>query len=156
MAPTPEEARKDALAFLKRHSIGVLATAGPRNEAHASMVYYTAGDDFSVYFLTLLNTRKYRTLTDNPRAAFVVATPEIPQTIQIEGLAMDISLDEEAAARKEELFEALNKNAQFYAPITKLDPAMTAVVWLRPTWVRWADYAFGGDGTKQVQVEIPL
>lgn len=156
MAPTPDEARKDALAFLKRHSIGVVATAGPRGTAHASMVYYTAGDDFSVYFLTLLNTRKYRTLTDNPHAAFVVATPEIPQTIQIEGLAMDISLDEEAAARKEELFETLNKNAQFYAPITKLDPATTAVLWLRPTWVRWADYAFGGDSTKQVQVEIPL
>jgi general stress protein 26 len=156
MVQDPERAKQDAAAFLKRNSIGVLATSGPKGSTHASMVYYTAGEDLSFYFLTLINSRKYRALSDNPHVAFVVATPDIPQTLQLEGVAMDISLDEEAAERKAELIDLLSKNANFYAPITKLDPAMSVVVWVRPTWARWADYAFAGDGSAQVFAELPL
>lgn len=150
-----ENARKDALAFLKRHKIGVLATQPGEHGVHASMVYYTADENFNIYFLTLANTRKFQGLSEHPQVAFVVATPDVPQTLQIEGMAMDITLDEEASKKKDELMKVLNSNPWFYAPITKLDPSETVVVWIRPTWIRWADYAFEDPGNQHVFTEIP-
>ena len=151
-----DRARKDALAFLKRHKTGVLATIPGEYQVHASTVYYTADDNFNVYFLTLINARKYKALRAHPQIAFTVFTPDVPQTLQIEGMAMDISLDEEAAEKKDELFGVLNSNPWFYPPISKLDPAESVIVWIRPTWIRWADYAFAKQGTDHVFKEIPV
>ncbi len=153
---TTAQARKEALSFIKRHKTGVLATVSLKGEAQASMIYYTADADFNVYFLTLANTRKYRGLVAHPQVAFTVSTADIPQTLQMEGVAMDISLDPDAAAKKGELFEILNANPWFYGPISKLDPADILVVWIRPLWVRWANYAFAEAGSGHVFKEIPL
>ena len=151
-----DHACKDALAFLKRHKTGVLATSAREYQVHSSMVYYTADDDFNIYFLTLRSTRKFKALSAHPQIAFTVSTPEVPQTLQIEGMAMDISLDEEAVKKKDKLFEVLNSNPWFAGPITKLDPATSAVIWIRPTWIRWADYAFAESGNEHVFKEIPI
>ena len=151
-----DRARTDALAFLKRHKTGVIATIPGEYGVHASMVYYTADNDFNIYFLTLADTRKFRALSAHPQVAFTVSTPEVPQTLQIEGMAADISMDEEAAKKKDELFEVLNSNPWFYTPLSKLDPTEVVVVWVRPTWVRWADYAFADHDGHRVFKEIPV
>lgn len=151
-----ERARADALAFLIRHKTGVLATTGSEFGIHASMVYYTADSDFNVYFLTLMDTRKFKALQAHPQVAFTVATPDVPQTLQIEGMAADITLDPDAAKKKEELLKVLNSNPWFYPPSSKLDPADSVLVWIRPTWVRWADYAFAEPGSSHVFKEIPI
>ena len=147
-------ARANALAFLKRHRTGVLATTGSDNVPHASTVHYFADDDFNIYFLTLINSRKFKALSAHPRVALVVSTEEVPQTLQLEGMASDVSLDEKVAKKKNKLFEILNSNPLFYGPITKLDPADRAIVWIRPAWIRWADYAFAPSGTDHVFTEI--
>ena len=147
-------ARIDALAFLKRHRTGVLATVSKEWEPHASAVHYTADNEFNVYVLTLMSSRKYAALSAHPGVAFTVLTEDVPQTLQMEGVAMDISLSEDAKGKKDELFEVLNKNPFFYAPITKLDPATSAVIWIQPKWIRWADYAFAKTGNDRVFKEI--
>ena len=149
-----EESRKDALTFLTRHHSGVIATRGEGDAVHASMVHYTADEEFNIYFLTQADSRKFKALSAHPQVAFTVSTPDVPQTLQLEGLAMDISLDQEAAKKKEELMRVLNLNPWFDGPITKLDPSETVVVWIKPTWVRWADYAFADAGTKNIFTQI--
>jgi len=156
MDEATDRARKDALAFLKRHKTGVLGTVSPAGDAHASMVYYTADDDFNVYFLTLPGTRKYQALSAHPQVAFTVSVADVPATLQLEGTAMDISLDPDIAAKKDALMEVLNSNQWFYGPVAKLNPANVAVVWIRPRWVRWANYAFANGGADNVLQEIPL
>ncbi len=151
-----ERARADALAFLTRHKTGILATEAGDHQVHASMVYYTADSDFNIYFLTLMDTRKFKALQAHPQVAFTIATPDVPQTLQIEGMAMDITLDIEANKKKDELLQVLNSNPWFYAPVSKIDPSQTVVVWIRPTWIRWADYAFADAGSSHVFKEIPL
>src|ERR1035437_9503419 len=99
-----ENARKDALAFLKRHKTGVLATTPSENQVHASMIYYVADEKFNIYFLTQTNSRKFKALEAHPQVAFTVSAMETPQTLQIEGMAIDMSLDTEAAKKKDELF----------------------------------------------------
>jgi general stress protein 26 len=151
-----EKSQVDALTFLKRHKTGVLATAGANGTIHASVVYYTADDNFNVYIMTQTNSRKYEALKAHLQVAFTIFTEDTPQTLQMEGVATDISLDEKAGSKKDELFDVLNKNPFFYPPITKLDIHDTAIVWIQPKWIRWADYAFGEDGTDRVLKEITI
>lgn len=151
-----EHARQDALSFLKHHKTGVLATVAGEYTVHASMVYYVCDDDFNIYFLTLLNSRKLEALSEHPQVAFTVAIPDIPQTLQIEGVAIDISLDAEEVKKKDALFEILNATSPFYSPLVKLDPASIVMVWIKPTWIRWADYAFEQAGNQHIFKEIPI
>lgn len=154
MNPELDRARADALTFLKNHKVGVIATFAGEYQVHATMVYYTADDEFNIYFMTFINTRKFKAIQAHPQVAFTVSTQDVPQTLQIEGMAMDISLDQDAAAKKDELLKVLNSNPWFYPPPAKLDPTESVVVWIRPTWIRWADYAFAPAGN--VFKEIPV
>lgn len=149
-------ARTDALAFLKRHKTGVIATAGHDNVPHASAIHYYADDDFNMYFLTLPSSRKYQALSAHPQVAFTTIRDDAPQTIQIEGMAKDISNDADMQEKKAKILEVLNENRHFSAPITKLDPETPALIWIRPTWIRWADYAFAAQGSDHVFKEIPV
>jgi uncharacterized pyridoxamine 5'-phosphate oxidase family protein len=149
-----EDSRTDALAFLQRHRTGALATAGHDNVPHSSVVHYICDEKFNIYFLTLTNSRKYEALKAHPQVAFTVFTEDQPQTLQLEGMAVDISTSDEVGIKKDELFETLNKNPFFYAPISKLDTHETAVVWIKPTWIRWADYAFAEEGNEKVWKEV--
>ena len=151
-----DNARKDALSFLKHHKTGVLATVAPSGEPHASMVYYTTDDNFNVYILTLIDSRKFAAIQANPKVAFTVSMPDVPQTLQIEGVAMDISLDDESKDKLPGLIDVLNSNNWFYGPITKLDPKERIVLWIKPSWIRWADYAFQQNGSEHVFKQIPV
>ncbi len=151
-----QSARKDALAFLKRHRTAVIATAGHDNIPHASAVHYFADDDFNIYFLTLPSSRKYQALSAHPQVAFTTMREDVPQTIQIEGMAKDITLDRDVQEKVPTLMAALKSNPFFSPPITKLDAEKPAIIWIRPTWIRWADYAFAAQGTEHVFKEIPV
>ncbi len=149
-------ARQDALAFLKHHKAGVLATVSAEGAPHATTVYYVCDEDFNIYILTLANSRKFAAIQAHPEVAFTVSVPDVPQAIQIEGIASDISMDEGVKHKRQELFGVLSSNNWFYGPITKMDPADAMVVWIRPTWVRWSDYAFAEAGNSNVLIELPL
>lgn len=150
------EARKSAAAFLLRYNVGVIATAGQEHQVHASTVYYVADKDMNIYFLTSPESRKFAALRAHPQVAFVVSTPQVPQTLQIEGMAMDMTLEHGAQEKKEELLQVLEANKEFYPPLSKLNPTSVAVVWVRPTWVRWADYAFEEAGAQHVLKEFTI
>jgi len=106
--------------------------------------------------MTLRTSRKFEALSAYSEVAFTIATEDVPQTLQIEGKAMDIAGSDEAGSKKDELFEVLLKNSSFDAPISKMDTAETAIVWIQPTWIRWADYTFSEDGNENVWMEISI
>jgi nitroimidazol reductase NimA-like FMN-containing flavoprotein (pyridoxamine 5'-phosphate oxidase superfamily) len=151
-----EDPRDDAQAFLKRHKSGFLATVARDSKPHGSMVFYVCDDKFNIYLMTLRTSRKFEALSAHSEVAFTIAEESVPQTLQIEGKAMDISESEEAGSKKDELFDVMNKNPSFYPPISKMDTEETAIVWIQPTWIRWADYAFAEDGNDKVWKEITI
>ncbi len=147
-------ARSDALAFLTRNRTAVLATAGHDNIPHASAIHYSGDEDFNIYFLTLPSSRKFAALMAHPQVALTVMREDVPQTLQIEGMAQDITLSLEMKEKKAAVMEALQANPFFFPPITKLDAETPAVIWVKPTWIRWADYAFAQYGTDRVFKQI--
>lgn len=152
---TPEE-KKAALEFMKEHQAGVLATVDADGQPHASAVYYLCDDDFNIYFLTPLNTRKSVSIKKNPKVAFVVGRQDAPQTVQLEGVAQEIQYEEEKTKKVSDLVGVLMGASKFYPPITKLDKAEIVLYWIQPKWVRWADYTMVADGSENVWKEIPL
>ena len=79
--PTP-----DALAFLKKNFVGVLATSY-LNLPYASTIYYTSDDKFNIYFVTKMNTDKYLNLKTNKNSAIVIGTGPKHISVQMRGHA---------------------------------------------------------------------
>ena len=149
--------KADALAFLRGHTAGVLSTCGIDGKPHASAIFYVCDDTFNLHFLTLITSRKYKALKENPHVAFAVGTQDVPQTIQIEGVAEEILTDREQNEQAAKLIEVLMQNsARYYAPLTKMDRAEIVLMWVEPTWVRWADYSVVETGNEHVWTEIDL
>ncbi len=149
-------ARTEALSFLKTHTAGVLASISRDDKPHASAVYYVADDSFNIYFLTKLNSRKYAAIQAHPDVAFTVGRLDVPQTLQIEGVAIELRSEEEKAAHGPDLMKALVDNNPVYIPIAKMDDSEVVIMWLQPKWVRWGDFSAHGLGNKNVFTEIPL
>ena len=150
-----ETKRALALDFLKSHTAGVLGTVSREGKPHASVVYYTCDDAFSVFFVTLITSRKYAAMKANPNAAFVVGTLDVPQTLQMEGVVTELHANDEMMGKKlPELLQRLSSNSTYFAPITKMDPADIVLMWLQPKWIRWADYATALSGNTNVFAEL--
>ena len=150
---TNDQKKQDALAFLKAHRTGVLATRSPEGAPRARLVYYSSDDDFNIYFLTLSTTRKADDLLVYDRAAFVVAAEDVPQTLQIEGVVKNLTETAiiDPAVRK--LFENIKSNTTYYAPLTRFDPGKIVFYGLTPTSVRWGDFT-EGHASSEVLTEL--
>lgn len=148
--------KTEAQAFLKAHNVGMLATVGADGKPHASIVHYVSDEHFNLYFLTLFASRKFEAMRANPAVAFTIGAREIPQTIQIEGMASELTHKEEKQEHITELMNVLTSNSAYYAPLMKLDPSEIVMMWIKPSWVRWSDYASLESGNDKVFTEIPI
>lgn len=150
---TPTTKRADALNFLKSHNTGVLSTISAEGAARSRLVYYVPGEDFSIYFLTLVGTRKVEDIQSHPAAAFCVANDAIPQSVQIEGSVEDVSDVPVSDAIMHAIFEQLVSNAKYHAPLARFDLATVKFFRVVPTWIRWGDFT-SGNHTDEVLSEI--
>ena len=139
----PEQKKHDALAFLKSHKTGVLATTSPAHTPHARLVYYASDDAFKIYFLTLANTQKVEDIVHDAHGAFVVAAEDVPQTLQITGTIEDLTNSAIIDPVVTELFEHLKSNDTYHAPVTRFDADKVLFFCLTPTSVRWGDFTSG-------------
>ncbi|MDB5238585.1 MAG: hypothetical protein JWM46_855 [Candidatus Kaiserbacteria bacterium] len=147
--------RATALDFLKGHNAGVIATVSSEGDPHASVVYYVADDSFNIYFLTKLGSRKYTAIQAHPAAAFTVGRQDVPQTLQIEGVAVELTNEDEKRPHVAELMDTLAKNNPLYIPIAKMDSEVV-IMWIQPKWIRWADFSAHGIGNEAMFTEIPV
>lgn len=132
-----------ALAFLKEHRIGVLATVSPSGQPRARTLYYTCDDAFCIYFTTLASTRKDDDIAANGRAAFVVSEERVPQTLQLEGNVADLTDSASIEPALAELAEVTMSNGTFFSPLTRFDSAKVFLYRLKPDWIRWGDFTHG-------------
>jgi len=133
--------KSDAVAFLKAHSHGSLATVSVEGTPRVRTLYYACDDALSVYFLTLANTRKVNDIHSNPHAAFVVTDLEGNQTLQIEGVFEEITDTATFGPVLSDLTARLFPKGEPSAPITHMDSAMPLLFKLVPTWVRFGDFS---------------
>lgn len=153
MKPELEGKRDEALSFLVDHETGVLSTVSD-GKSHSRLMYYACDESFTIFFLTLVNTRKVADLRDNPHASFVVSDIDIPRTLQVEGIVEDLT---EAATANPLLAnsvqELMSRRGRYGLPLEHFDEAAVKFYRLTPSWVRWGDFTFG-QGTDTVLTRI--
>jgi len=74
----------DALAFLKKNYVAVLATSY-LNLPYASIIYYTVDDKLNFYFVTKTNTDKYLNLKVNKNVALAIGDGPNHISVQVRG-----------------------------------------------------------------------
>ena len=135
---------KECLDFLRSHETGVIATVSKAGVPNAATVTYSVSDDFEIYFMTRIETRKYVNLEHNPVAAFVVGTGPAATSVQIEGSVKQ--LDDEAAFKQ--LVTTLTNNSTVYSVFIKMNGVKFRFFKLTPMWVRMFNLG-EGDGEER-------
>ena len=151
-----EAARAEALAFLKANKSGVLSTISRDGKPQGSAIYYVCDDNFNIYFLTLASSRKFEALKANPCVAFTVGTQDVPQTVQLEGVAVELQNEDDINAHYPDLLNVLMSNTVYSAPVTQLGKSDAVVTWIQPKWIRWGNYGPRTDYKSSPLVEIPV
>lgn len=136
-----EEIKKKALKFLMTQKGGVVSTV-MGDQPQSAFVYYDVDENFTIYFPTVVTTRKHNAIQENNKVAFNVTSIQPPYTVQIEGVIERVDdqvVTENAVAN---YIDIATHHMKHKAPLTKLDWEKGVVLYrIVPTWLRWSDYS---------------
>jgi general stress protein 26 len=141
--------------FLTQKNVGILATVDPNNDPYAAAVYYAIDHDFDLFFTTKDKTKKTDNLRHNNHAMVVVFDEETQTTVQLRGVAHEVT----DAKQAERIFENTLSAAQYSSesgipPISKLDAGEYIAFVLKPVDVRMAVYTRPESGDYSELFEI--
>jgi len=124
---------KDELhAFIDAQTYAVLSTVDPKGAPQAALVGIAVTKDLEIVFDTVKTSRKYKNLTANPAAAFVVGCTG-DATLQYEGRAAEL------AGAELERYKAVYF-AKFPDGPSRLSWPNICYFVLKPKWIRFSDY----------------
>jgi len=72
---------------IQKSKLGVVSTVNQESRPESAFVYFTFDENLNIYFATRDSSRKYKNILENKNVAFVMATENPPQTLQLEGVA---------------------------------------------------------------------
>ncbi len=143
------------LKFLAEHPAGVLASVDPDGNPHATVIYYSADDDFAVRFLTKKGTKKSSNLQYNDRVALVVFDDISQTTAQLIGTVKEITDAKEVnKIFRSTLRASLRTSKTSVPPISKLQAGEYVAYLLTPVEVRMAAFSRAPAGTREQLFEI--
>src|SRR3989338_7103029 len=139
---------RDKLSFFlgsQKSRLGVVSTVSAGNKPESAFVYFAFDEDYNIYFVTREGSRKYKNLLQNKKIAFVTATENPPQTLQLEGTAEVIHDPEEQKRLFEELV-GLASAKHFSPPISQIDEGGIQFIKISPAWIRFGNFEVGKHG----------
>lgn len=128
--------------FLHAHPMGVLSSVSPDGDPHGAVVYFSIDTSFKLCFLTKDGTRKYDNLKRNNHIMLTVFESSTQTTVQIEGVATEItdSVDVNAVAGSV-LSACLKTTKSGRVPITSLQAGSYVAFRIKPLLIRMAVYS---------------
>jgi len=124
--------KTDLLRFLESERLGVVGSISPEGSPQAALVGFAVTPELEIVFDTVKSSRKYRNLTKNPAASFVIGcSTEI--TAQFEGTAAELAGEE--LERYQQIYFAKWTDG----PARLSWPGICYFV-VRPHWIRYSDF----------------
>ncbi len=124
--------KADIVRFISAEKYGVLGSIGPDGQPQAALVGIAVTPELEIVFDTVKSSRKYRNLSINPAASFVIGcTAEV--TVQYEGIASELA-GENLARYQKIYFE------KFEDGPSRLSWEGICYFVVRPRWVRYSDF----------------
>ena len=117
--------------FIRKHSLGVLATTNAKGNPEAAVIEFSERESFELIFDTFAIYRKYENIRKNPNVAVVIGWDE-NITVQYEGTALELSGKELKECQKIHIAK-LPDSAKFMS--------MMGVTYFKtiPKWIRYSD-----------------
>ena len=140
--------------FLKKNTLGGLATVTDDGKPHADAVYYTIDTNFDISFLTEMGTLKYKNVTHKNDVFFVVTEVETKTTVHVKGKASLVRDKDSLTGMMNRVANMLNGGDSFdtVLPILKRDDGNLVVIKITPEEVRFSDY--GGKGLVEETIQF--
>lgn len=149
-----QTAREQVISFLQNHALSALCTVSPEGQPRAACVYMVADENLDLYFMTKIETVKYIHIHHNPRVAVVTADENVYETVQIEGLAEEVHLEEKKHWLIQQLSRQAARHPHWQLPVNQLASEDYAFMKIKPTWLRWGRFQ-EEKGTHLFQQIIP-
>ncbi len=131
------EEKRTVLEYMRSHRLAVVSSVSANGAPQAALVGVAVTDALEIVFDTTSATRKHANLLRDPRASVTLSGPG-EQTLQLEGNAYPVSLDEQRdSTYRETYYQAW--------PSGRDRRAWPNLVYWRivPTWLRYSDYERG-------------
>lgn len=122
---------EDIWVFVRQHDLMMLATVTAEGKPEASVVEFGETDDFTIIIDTLMSSRKYENLQENPEVAMVIGWDD-SITVQLEGRAEELS--GRALEQAQQAYFAKNPRAKKWANRPEV-----AYFTIKPSWLRYSD-----------------
>ena len=128
--------------FLHSNPIGVLSSITSNGDPHGSVIYFRIDQDFTVSFLTKVETRKYDNLKHHEHVTLTVFEPQTQTTAQVMGTAQEIVDSYEInAIAGTILATSLKTSDAGMPPISKLEAGKYVAFRITPINIRIAVYS---------------
>lgn len=133
--------RANAVDFLTKNHVGVLATSSKEGEPHAATIYFIIDSDLNFFFITRKNTEKSKNLDQNPRASIAAYDAKTQTTVQVRG---EVSLDDDPQNFMNVFAQILRISMDLSEgatpPVSKLKDGEYKLYKLTPKSLRMAEY----------------
>lgn len=122
--------------------MAVLSTVTPDGKPWGSAIYYVSDQDFNFYFVTRVETQKYKNIDNSPLAAITIADSDSQTTVQATGAISRLPVKDYMEVVFEKLANIKPKgNPQWAAPLTKIHKGDYMPLVLTPTKLHYADFS---------------
>lgn len=138
------DARSTAYKFLSVHRVATLATIAVNGPPDLATIYYIVDEDLNLYFMTRIESRKYRNLKEQPMLSMVITDEGTMETIQLTGMSERIENFKDESAVLSKLWVADYAEQHWPGPAVKLyeagHSAQLAVTKIIPTEMTYASF----------------
>lgn len=124
--------KPELFEFLSKRRLGVLSSIAADGTPQSALVGIAVTPELEIIFDTVKSSRKYRNLTANPAACFVIGW-EGEVTVQYEGVALE-PVGAELERYREMYFKTWPDGRE------RLSWAGIVHLVVRPTWLRYSDF----------------
>ena len=140
--PNSPDALNHVRDFLISNPIATIATVSPSGKPHATVVYFSFNDDFSVSFVTKVGTEKHKNIKRKHDVMMVVYEASTQTSVQITGRAVDITDTPEAHEVFKNTLKAVESTSESgIPPISKLEDGRYISYKVIPSQIRMAVFA---------------
>ncbi len=119
-------------------NVGVISTT-TSDKPQAAVIYFVYDEHLNIYFATRKASRKYKNISVNPNAAFVIYNQKLLKTVQIEGVVSVVENPSEQGVHYSQLVELAAHNNPL-PPIDQLGESEIMFLKLTPTWARVGNF----------------
>ena len=135
---------------LLNQSLGVISTVNDKGTPESTSIFFIHDEGLTLYFLARKGSRKYKNISKNPHVSFVVTSQAMSQTLQLEGLASEVTDTKEEIAYFSKLV-ALTSEQMIMPPVSQSVGGEMAFMKITTTWARFGNFEVMKEGNKYIE-----